>query len=299
MVPRFAFLVVIAIILLTACFSSATDPLPTTSRPRPTITTTTHPEPTTTTTDRTTTTTTRPTTTTVAAVTTVGTVATSTTSTVATTLPPTTTVPANPGDAVSCVDFDTWEAAQTWFDTYSPHYGDIAYLDTNENGVACEKLLPEGVTAANVATTTTTRLTTTTTAQPATTTTTRPTTTTTRRTTTTTRAPARSPFTYDEMEFINSSLFWLVDSGGGFYRNGIDNTGDGRVDMAWDDPAARTIINGAREVIRDAQTICETIYSVMAETGFTTEEALLFGYNTGAITEAAYLYGLLVVAYIC
>lgn len=299
MVPRFAFLVVIAIILLTACFSSATDPLPTTSRPRPTITTTTHPEPTTTTTDRTTTTTTRPTTTTVAAVTTVGTVATSTTSTVATTLPPTTTVPANPGDAVSCVDFDTWEAAQTWFDTYSPHYGDIAYLDTNENGVACEKLLPEGVTAANVATTTTTRLTTTTTAQPATTTTTRPATTTTRRTTTTTRAPARSPFTYNEMEFINESLVFLGLGGGGFYRDGIDTTGDGRADTAWDDPAARIYITDAREAIRETRTICESIKTGAAEIGWTAEEALRYGLETGRLTEIEYLVGSLAVAYLC
>lgn len=54
--------------------------------------------------------------------------------------------PPNPGDAVSCADFDTWEDAQTWYETYAPHYGDIALIDTNANGVACEKLLPEGVT---------------------------------------------------------------------------------------------------------------------------------------------------------
>lgn len=51
-------------------------------------------------------------------------------------------VPPNPGNTVNCADFDTWEEAQTWYDTYAPHYGDIALIDTNNNGVACEKLLP-------------------------------------------------------------------------------------------------------------------------------------------------------------
>ena len=68
----------------------------------------------------------------------------------------TTTVPEappNPGDAVSCADFDTWEEAQEWYDTYAPYYGDIALIDINNNGVACEKLLPEGVTVEQVAAT--------------------------------------------------------------------------------------------------------------------------------------------------
>ena len=52
-------------------------------------------------------------------------------------------VPPNPGNAVNCADFDTWEEAQTWYDTYAPHYGDVALIDTNDNGVACEKLLPK------------------------------------------------------------------------------------------------------------------------------------------------------------
>ena len=87
--------------------------------------------------------------------------------------------PANPGDSVGCADFDTWKDAQNWYDTYAPHYGDVALIDTNNNGVACEKLLPEGVTVAEVAATVTT-------ATPSTTrqavTTTRPAPTTTRRT---------------------------------------------------------------------------------------------------------------------
>ena len=65
-------------------------------------------------------------------------------------------MPPDPGDAVSCADFDTWEDAQKWYDTYSPHYGDVALIDINSNGVACEKLLPEGVTVEQVAATVTT-----------------------------------------------------------------------------------------------------------------------------------------------
>ena len=71
----------------------------------------------------------------------------------------TTTVPEappNPGDAVGCADFDTWEEAQESYDTYAPYYGDIALLDINNNGVACEKLLAEGVTVEQVAATVTT-----------------------------------------------------------------------------------------------------------------------------------------------
>ena len=71
----------------------------------------------------------------------------------------TTTVPEpppNPGNTVGCADFDTWEDAQGWYDTYAPHYGDIALIDINNNGVACEALLPEGVNADQVAATLTT-----------------------------------------------------------------------------------------------------------------------------------------------
>ena len=73
------------------------------------------------------------------------------TATPATTSTTTAAPPPNPGDAVSCADFDTWEDAQTWYDTYAPHYGDIALIDTNDNGVACEKLLPEDVTVEQAA----------------------------------------------------------------------------------------------------------------------------------------------------
>lgn len=49
-------------------------------------------------------------------------------------------VPADPGDAVNCTDFDTWREAQDWFELYEPHYGDVARLDQNGDEVACERL---------------------------------------------------------------------------------------------------------------------------------------------------------------
>ena len=45
----------------------------------------------------------------------------------------TTSVPPNPGNTVSCADFDIWEDAQEWYDTYAPHYGDVALIDINNN----------------------------------------------------------------------------------------------------------------------------------------------------------------------
>ena len=49
-------------------------------------------------------------------------------------------VPANPGDSVNCGSFSTWAAAQSWFNTYYPHYGDVGQLDRDNDGVACETL---------------------------------------------------------------------------------------------------------------------------------------------------------------
>ena len=49
-------------------------------------------------------------------------------------------VPANPGDTKNCTDFATWRDAQDWFEFYFPHYGDVARLDGNGDGVACESL---------------------------------------------------------------------------------------------------------------------------------------------------------------
>ena len=58
---------------------------------------------------------------------------------------PTTTItgeaPPNPGNSKNCSDFATQAESQEWFDTYYPFYGDVAKLDTNNNGTACE-LLP-------------------------------------------------------------------------------------------------------------------------------------------------------------
>ncbi|WP_255491767.1 HNH endonuclease family protein [Actinotalea sp. JY-7876] len=48
--------------------------------------------------------------------------------------------PANPGDAVDCGDFASWTQAQAWYDTYRPAYGDVAGLDGDDDGVACETL---------------------------------------------------------------------------------------------------------------------------------------------------------------
>ncbi|WP_241977831.1 cell wall-binding repeat-containing protein [Cryobacterium sp. TMS1-13-1] len=49
-------------------------------------------------------------------------------------------IPANPGDIVNCNSFSTWSAAQAWFDTYYPYYGDVGRLDGDNNGVACQSL---------------------------------------------------------------------------------------------------------------------------------------------------------------
>lgn len=55
---------------------------------------------------------------------------------------PTTTgqAPPNPGNSKNCSDFATQAESQEWFDTYYPFYGDVAKLDTNNNGTACEFL---------------------------------------------------------------------------------------------------------------------------------------------------------------
>ena len=50
-----------------------------------------------------------------------------------------TTPPPVPAD-VDCSDFSTQAAAQTWFNKYFPHYGDIARLDADGDRIACETL---------------------------------------------------------------------------------------------------------------------------------------------------------------
>lgn len=48
--------------------------------------------------------------------------------------------PSNPGDSKNCGDFSTWTSAQDWYLTHLPHYGDVAGLDRDDDGVACESL---------------------------------------------------------------------------------------------------------------------------------------------------------------
>lgn len=55
-------------------------------------------------------------------------------------VPNTGTAPANPGDTKNCNDFATYGEAKAWFDTYYPHYGDVARLDGNNDGIPCESL---------------------------------------------------------------------------------------------------------------------------------------------------------------
>jgi len=50
------------------------------------------------------------------------------------------TVPTNPGDKVGCSDFDVYEDALKYYETYHPYYGDVARLDRDEDGVPCPKL---------------------------------------------------------------------------------------------------------------------------------------------------------------
>jgi hypothetical protein len=48
--------------------------------------------------------------------------------------------PASPGNSKNCSDFSTHAQAQAWFDTYYPYYGDVAGLDADNDGSACETL---------------------------------------------------------------------------------------------------------------------------------------------------------------
>jgi len=50
------------------------------------------------------------------------------------------TIPGNPGDSKNCSDFDSWDDAQEWYEKYFPYYGDIAGLDADNDGIACESL---------------------------------------------------------------------------------------------------------------------------------------------------------------
>ncbi|QAV71470.1 hypothetical protein ESZ53_14125 [Salinibacterium sp. UTAS2018] len=48
--------------------------------------------------------------------------------------------PSNPGDSKNCSDFSTYASAQAWYKKYFPKYGDIARLDYDNDGYACETL---------------------------------------------------------------------------------------------------------------------------------------------------------------
>lgn len=49
------------------------------------------------------------------------------------------TPPSRPSDR-DCGEFSTWAAAQAFFDTYYPHYGDVSGLDADGDRIACESL---------------------------------------------------------------------------------------------------------------------------------------------------------------
>jgi hypothetical protein len=46
----------------------------------------------------------------------------------------------NPGDSKSCTDFITQPEAQGWHDFFFPFFGDVAKLDADGDGIACEGL---------------------------------------------------------------------------------------------------------------------------------------------------------------
>jgi hypothetical protein len=49
----------------------------------------------------------------------------------------------NPGDKYDCENFNSVLDAQTWYELYFSDYGDIANLDINDNGVACDELIED------------------------------------------------------------------------------------------------------------------------------------------------------------
>lgn len=72
---------------------------------------------------------------------------TTSTSTTTTTIAKTTTTttagvtqPENPGDTKNCGDFETYDEAKAWFDTYYEYYGDVARLDRDGDLEPCESL---------------------------------------------------------------------------------------------------------------------------------------------------------------
>jgi hypothetical protein len=56
------------------------------------------------------------------------------------TIPSETSQPANPGNAMNCSDFATYQQALAWYETYAPWYGDVSRLDGDGDGEPCESL---------------------------------------------------------------------------------------------------------------------------------------------------------------
>jgi len=81
----------------------------------------------------------------------------------------------NPGNKFDCDDFESDDDAQAWYELYFEDYGDVALLDLNNNGIACDEIRSsEDSTESENSTTTSLETTSTTTTLPITTTTTLP-----------------------------------------------------------------------------------------------------------------------------
>jgi cytochrome c553 len=70
--------------------------------------------------------------------------------------------PTSPGDVVNCDDFADIDAAQRYHDYYFPFYGDVAGLDSDNDGIVCEAAPLPSTTSTSTTTTTSTTSTSTT-----------------------------------------------------------------------------------------------------------------------------------------
>ena len=62
----------------------------------------------------------------------------------------------NPGDRYNCEDFSSNQDAQTWYELYFEEYGDVAYLDINNNGIVCDEINLNNAEPSTTSTTSTT-----------------------------------------------------------------------------------------------------------------------------------------------
>lgn len=116
----------------------------------------------------------------------------------------------NPGDKYDCENFNTSNDAQTWYELYFSDYGDIANLDLNGNGIACDELTEE----ISIESTSTTSSTTTTSTLPS------------NKTTTTVKDDQQSYYLDGVKDTMNYDPFFYesVDSWiNGDYKISIDN----------------------------------------------------------------------------